>query len=88
MCREIMEAEDWSACGEDFKLAVEVLTKNFGLAADIMRQIGKNGILREVHYREWPLFKEFRKSEEFLKAFKEIYRCEFAELEVVKSIYT
>ena len=86
-CREIINDEDWSACSKDFNLAVAVLLNDFNQAIVIMKEIGKDGTLKEVHYREWPVFKEFRKSREFLKTFKRIYSKDFGGLEMEKEIH-
>ncbi len=36
-------------------------------------------MIQKQDYHDWPLFREFRKSEEFLIAFKRIYRKDFSE---------
>lgn len=75
---ETLGSMDWSATSSDFKLAVAVLRSEFEDAAETMRRIGKEGeILRESSYHEWPLFREFRDSEYFLKAYEEIYGYSF-----------
>jgi hypothetical protein len=74
----VMAAEDWSDCGDQFHLALAVLRDEFSKAEEIMRRLGReaNGVGRPG-YENWPLFKEFRKSEHFLSAFRDIYGEEF-----------
>lgn len=76
-CREILEEHDWSAKGDDFKIANAVLCENWEEAIKIMRRIGSSGCVEDINYRDWPLFKEFRKKSEFLQAYLEIFKCEF-----------
>ena len=76
-CREIISSEDWSAASTDFGLSVAVLTEEFKKAAKIMRQIGPTSDeVRREDYDNWPVFKEFRKSAEFLDAYREIFGTE------------
>lgn len=76
-CRKIIEGVDWSAADLKFKLAKFVLLDDFKSALEIMKKIGKDGDIKKVDYKEWPLFKEFRKSEKFLKMFEEIFGEKF-----------
>lgn len=77
-CRELIKAEDWSACDSRFQLAVAVLQDDFKTAAKIMKSIGPNGEMDESSYKDWPLFKEFRKSSLFLETYKSIYGKPFS----------
>jgi len=71
---------DWSASIRDLRLGVEVLRGNYDNAAKLMRDIGRKGeLVDEQGYRKWPVFREFRASEEFVRVFHEIYGKEFAE---------
>ena len=72
-CRAIIEQEDWTSCSEEFTIAVVVLSDRFKEAADIMKQIGKDGKVGEIHYTEWPLFDKFRSSKLFIRAFEQIF---------------
>lgn len=74
----ILDAEDWSDCGDNFKMAVAVLKEEFSEAEEIFRTLGAEakGIGR-VGYETWPLFRDFRKSEHFRNAFKDIYGEDF-----------
>ena len=70
---EILDAEDWSACGLDFQLAAAVLRDEFGKAADLMRAIGPDSNPAKDSYLQWPLFKEFRKAAHFRQAFEAVF---------------
>jgi hypothetical protein len=75
-CREIIKGEDWSASNVDFRLAVAVLQDDFPAASDLMKRIGLDGDIKKESYENWPLFKEFRKSNEFLDAYRNIFKTE------------
>ena len=42
-----------------------------------MQKIGKDGEIRESHYREWPLFQWFRETDWFKSAFQAVYGIKF-----------
>lgn len=77
-CKEILNQIDWSAKSDNFKLAHAVLSDGFVEAQKIMKQIGKSGSITSDYYRDWPLFKVFRESKEFLSTYSEIFGEEFA----------
>jgi len=74
---EILQNEDWSACQDQFKLAVAVLKHDYTEAVKLMKHIGAEGEISKAEYSSWPLFKEFRKSKEFLDAYKKLFGKEF-----------
>lgn len=76
-CKKILDEFDWSAFSNLFKLARFVLLDDFDNAATIMRKIGTSGEVTQADYRQWPLFKEFRRTELFLKIYKDIFDQEF-----------
>jgi hypothetical protein len=45
-----------------------------------MRRIGSRDTQLEEGYREWPIFKEYRKSEQFRVAYKEVFGRDFSGL--------
>jgi hypothetical protein len=71
----ILDQTDWSTFDYKFKLANEVLRDNFPVAIGYMYKIGDEGDESEVKssYKEWPLFREFRKDAGFRKAFRDIF---------------
>lgn len=72
-CQKILESEDWSACGDNYQLCVAVLKDDFEKAKALMVRIGSTGSVSEVDYAEWPCFKDFRSSDEFISAFTEVF---------------
>jgi hypothetical protein len=70
---EVLNGEDWSACGLNFQLAVAVLRDEFAKAADLMKVIGPSSSPTKDSYLHWPLFKEFRKTEVFKSTFEEVF---------------
>jgi len=50
-----------------------VLLDNFSAVYDTMRKIGTGQEMARGYYRDWPLFKEMRKLDEFARTFEEIY---------------
>jgi len=61
---------------------VAVLSDNFNLAIKLMEKIGPNEA-QDVSYREWPLFKELRKTFEFHRTYEKIYNKDFQRIEQV-----
>lgn len=72
-CQKILESEDFSACGDNYQLCVAVLKDDFEKAKMLMVRIGSTGSVSEVDYAEWPCFKDFRSSDEFISAFTEVF---------------
>jgi hypothetical protein len=75
--QEILDNEDWSLCSKDFLLCLSVLRDQYEHAANIMRELDKTGDIKRAEYAAWPIFKEFRKTPEFGKAYTEIYGEKF-----------
>lgn len=82
-CQEILDSEDWSACGDNYQLCVAVLKDDFEKAKALMLRIGSAGSVSEVDYAEWPCFKDFRSSDEFISAFTEVFGCPPSTIEQV-----
>lgn len=77
-CCDIINSVDWTATGDLFKLASKVLTDQFEDACKIMKNIGDNeNVLNKANYKDWPIFREFRKTDEFKTTYLEIYKMEF-----------
>jgi hypothetical protein len=76
--RGVLAAVDWSASSKDFRLAEAVLLDKFNDAAAIMKRIGKKGeYLKQGLYHVWPLFRDFRQTNEFMNAYQEVYGYPF-----------
>ncbi|WP_447984677.1 hypothetical protein [Nitrospira sp. Nam74] len=81
LCEQLLNAEDWSACDPRFHLSVAVLLDKVELACNSMKAIGKSGNVTASDYRDWPLFRELRKSHEFLRTYEEVFGEPFAKIE-------
>jgi len=81
-CRQIVEDEDWSACEPKYRLAVAVLLDDFSEAATLLRVIGDKGSIGKDCYQDWPIFKEFRKTDDFLEAYEAVFGESFVHIEL------
>jgi hypothetical protein len=79
-CQKILSDEDWSAVDDKLSLGVAVLKDNFEAAAALMRKVGGGTYVNKDGYREWPIFKQFRKTAQFTTAYKEIFDEDFADV--------
>lgn len=70
-CNAILDKEDWSASATMFKLAEAVLKEDYSLAVSKM-EAAKSDI-DNLAYCEWPLFKNFRNSEEFKTEYQRLF---------------
>ncbi|MBU3640432.1 hypothetical protein [Polynucleobacter sp. Fuers-14] len=43
-----------------------------------MRNIGSNGSVKKRDYEDWPIFREFRSTPEFLEVYQEVFSEPFA----------
>jgi hypothetical protein len=69
-CRRLVRGIDWTALSAKFRLAAAVLEDDFAGAAALVREIGQSTELRPSAYTDWPLFREFRKTQAFLDAYE------------------
>lgn len=72
-CKRIIKGIDWSACGDDFRLAVLVLEEKYNIAYTLMRRLKNDDSFLKTYYKDWPLFKDFRKQESFSSVYEECY---------------
>jgi hypothetical protein len=77
-CNDILKATDWSAAKDELKLGESVLREDWADATSYMHKIGKAGGVSQADYRDWPLFKNFRKEAAFQSAYEEIFGTPFA----------
>jgi hypothetical protein len=71
---KVMRQIDWSAQRDEFRLCQAVLEDKFSRAGHLMRQIhGSDSAIPDFGYITWPIFKEFRKSDEFTRVFTELF---------------
>jgi hypothetical protein len=73
-CKKIVNSEDWSARSAKFRLARAVLLDEFDAAIAIFRSIGPHDEdLHKDTYREWPLYRVLRTTQEFASAFEDVF---------------
>lgn len=76
--KKLLDTKDWSATLLDFKLAYAVINYDYDEAQNIMVRIGKKGeFVDELSYHDFPLFREFRDSDQFLIGYKVVYGYQY-----------
>lgn len=72
--KNIINKIDWSSSIYDFRVAHAIINDDFTQAKIFMLKVGKQSeLINEESYHTWPLFREFRYSDEFTDAYQEIY---------------
>lgn len=64
-----------------------VLRDNYEAAANLMPAAEKDELLHNG-YKDWPIFKEFRKSQQFLEAYQKVYGKPFVIQTTVSAVPT
>lgn len=82
---KILDAEDWSAANNEFHVCVAALRQDFAGAVRSMKAIGPTGRPGKQGYRDWPVFRELRKSADFQAAFEEVFGEPFGTVTVETS---
>ena len=72
----LLDSEDWSAKSENFQLANNVLREEYEKAAIIMDEISTSRITKR-DYTNWPLFENFRNTDEFQTAYEKKFNEPF-----------
>ena len=80
LCSLILSQEEWAGQPDHILLAIAALSDNFTLAATIMERIGAVEA-QKISYMESPLFREFRKSVEFHRAYEKVFSTRFMKVE-------
>ncbi|HTJ11261.1 MAG TPA: hypothetical protein VL547_04530 [Dinghuibacter sp.] len=86
-CNHYLESMDWSAFNDKFRLAKEVLLENYEESVKIMKKIGAEGEIKKSDYKAWPLFTQFRETDLFQNAYREIFGEEFKAIETPTSMF-
>lgn len=77
--KNVLDKKDWSAATYDFKLAYAVLDENYSEARVLMERVGKKGeLVSELSYHDWPLFREFRETDEFFDGYLSVYGYKYS----------
>lgn len=80
LCSLVLSQEEWAGQPDHIQLAVAVLSDNFTLAAMTMEKIVASEA-QKISYMESPLFREFRKSAEFHRAYEKVFSTRFMKVE-------
>jgi hypothetical protein len=84
-CAKIIKSVDWTATGDVFKMGSNILLENYVAATECMKSIGCNDkIIGKTNYKDWPIFRKFRQTDEFKKTYQEIYNEPFEIIEEKK----
>lgn len=83
---QLISNTDWSATSIDFQLASAVLLNQYEKAASIMKKIGDDGEVTMAHYKEWPVFQDFRHSKEFQEAYTTIFGVPLETIEIPSNV--
>ena len=77
--RSVLQKFDWSATIYDFRLAYEVLVGDLDVAADLMKRLGVDGeFINELSYHDWPLFRDFRGTEQFFDSYESVFGYKYS----------
>lgn len=80
-CLEVLKSEDWGPTSPKYRLAALVLSDQFTEAEAVMLKTVATEELSEADFALWPLFREFRKSENFRRAFRAAFQKDFSTIE-------
>lgn len=72
----LIKSRSWNSRDTIFKFAISVLRDDYKAAEKLMAKIGKEEI-DENSYKDWPIFKEFRNTPEFLRGFEKKFGKKF-----------
>ncbi|EAA6522349.1 hypothetical protein DOI81_18925 [Salmonella enterica subsp. enterica serovar Gaminara] len=75
----LLDEYDWTACDPAFKMAEKILREDYKTAAAYMKKSYDMGDLQKEDIDQWPLFLQFRKTDEF----KELYDLLFGKEEAI-----
>ncbi|MGG4498426.1 hypothetical protein [Brevibacillus reuszeri] len=73
---KLLKEIDWSALAPHYRIAHSVLKEEYTEASKLMKKIDADDIDMNA-YKEWPLFKEFRRTEEFKQSYYDIFGEEY-----------
>jgi hypothetical protein len=78
-CLALLNKHDWSSCDDTIQLGLRCLHDNFADAVRISKKLVHDETFSVDHYRQWPIFRAYINSDEFLAFFKESYGKDFAQ---------
>ncbi len=80
-CKETLSTQAWGSFSPVFRLGASVLDGRFEEAAKILPQAVDVDGLNDATFVQWPIFRDFRKSEEFRAAFAAKFGMEYSSVE-------
>lgn len=83
-CAQLLDKHDWTASQDKYVLAVAVLKEDWDRVYKLMRRLKHDGSFDKVFYRDWPLFKQLRKRDDFPTVYEECYGEPFLSQETIE----
>ena len=77
--KSLLASQDWEAFHPKYHLAIQVLNDDFAKASETMKSQDVVEAVEESGFKDWPLFRDFRKTDLFKDSFKEIFKKDFDE---------
>ncbi len=74
-----LNSVDWTSFHPKYHFAVAVLEDRFTEAEKLMRTPAVYETVGEFNFKTWPLLREFRKTDQFQRTFKAVFKKDFAE---------
>lgn len=70
---ETLHSVNWKPFHPKYLFAVAILEERYEEAEELMRSPAVLDQVKEQHFMQWPLLRDFRKRDEFLRAFSDIF---------------
>jgi hypothetical protein len=67
---EILDAEDWSASTEDYRICVAAVKDDVEGVIRMMKHVVESGGMKIASFRDWPVFESVRTDPRFVEAFE------------------
>lgn len=80
-CEATLLRQEWTALTPVFRLGALVLQRRFAEAAAVLPQAVSVDGLTEATFVQWPIFREFRATDEFRTAFRAVFGRDYASVE-------
>ena len=74
-----LHSVDWAPFHPKYHFAVAILEDRFDDAERLMRSEAVQAEVTERNFKDWPLLREFRKTDAFQQAFKDIFNKDYAD---------
>jgi hypothetical protein len=68
-CNRILDAVDWTASSDNFRLCVAALKDDMGVLTTLMPSVASSEAITKISFRTWPVFKFAKERKEFQDAF-------------------